>query len=83
MRTTIRIDDELFKEAKRAAVESGRTLTEVVEDSLRETLARRQPSAERKRIVLKTVGGNGVQPGVDLHNSAALLDLMEGIGASS
>jgi hypothetical protein len=28
-------------------------------------------------IVLLTVSGNGLQPGVDLDDSAALLDLME------
>lgn len=82
MRTTLRIDDDLFRQAKQAAAESGRTLTQVVEDSLRETFARRQQKPTRKRIVLKTVGGNGVQPGVDLHNSAALLDLMEGVSAA-
>jgi Arc/MetJ family transcription regulator len=77
MRTTIRIDDELFRQAKRTAAETGRTLTEVVEDALRQTLAPRQLNARRKRIVLPTFDGGHVRPGVDLDDSAALLDIME------
>ena len=34
MRTTIRLDDELLKEAKRLAVDTGRTLTAVIEGNL-------------------------------------------------
>lgn len=41
MRTTIRLDEKLLKEAKRQAAESGMTLTAIIEDSLRERLARR------------------------------------------
>jgi hypothetical protein len=78
MRTTIRLDDDLLKEAKRVAAASGRTLTELVEDSLRETLARRKAASDRPRVVLPTSGQRGgLQPGVDLDNSAALLELME------
>jgi len=83
MRTTIRLDDELLKEAKRAAAASGRTLTELVEDSLRESLARRQSTKGRKRVVLTTFKGDGLQPGVDLDNSVALLDLMDRYDAPS
>jgi hypothetical protein len=77
VRTTIRIDDDLLKEAKAAASARGRTLTEFVEDSLRETLARRKTAAARQYVVLRTFKGEGLQPGVDLDDSAALLDLME------
>jgi hypothetical protein len=77
MRTTIRLDDDLLKEAKAVAAATDRTLTELVEDSLRETLARRRSAAGRERITLPTFKGTGLQPGVDLDDSAALLDLME------
>ncbi|NJN52832.1 MAG: ribbon-helix-helix protein, CopG family, partial [Gammaproteobacteria bacterium] len=40
MRTTIRLDEKLLKEAKRQAAESGMTLTAIIEESLRERLAR-------------------------------------------
>jgi hypothetical protein len=78
MRTTIRLDEELLKDAKRAAADSGRTLTQLIEDSLREKLARSRETKKRKKVVLPTFKGNGLQPGVDLDDSAALLDLMEG-----
>jgi hypothetical protein len=78
MRTTIRLDDELLSEAKALAAESGRTLTAVIEDALREVLARRKSAAARRRVELPTFGrGSRLQPGVDLDDSAALLDLME------
>jgi hypothetical protein len=77
MRTTIRLDDDLLREAKRHAVATGRTLTAVIEDALRETLSRRRQRGSRPRIKLRTVGGSGTQPGVDLDDSSALLDLMD------
>lgn len=77
MRTTVRLDDDLLREAKRHAAATGRTLTAVIEDALRETLGRRRQRDSRRRIELRTVGGSGTQPGVDLDDSSALLDLMD------
>jgi hypothetical protein len=80
MRTTVRIDEHLLREAKRAAAERGTTLTAIIEDALREALARRgaTSSAERFGFELPTFGrGSRLQPSVDLDDSAALLDLME------
>jgi hypothetical protein len=79
MRTTVRLDDALFREAKKAAAEAGESLTRLIESALREKLARRQSRARRRRVRLPTFRGNGVCPGVDLDNSAALLDRMEGL----
>lgn len=81
MRTTIRIDDQLLREAKKRAAERGTTLTSVIEDSLRETLGRRERPRPRRKFRLPTFGVGGVFPGVDLDDSAALLDRMEGIDA--
>lgn len=77
MRTTVRLDDRLLAAAKQLAAETGRTLTAVLEDALRETLARRSDRAQRRPVRLKTVKGDGIRPGVDLDDTAALLDLME------
>ena len=77
MRTTIRIDDDLLAEAKRRALESGRTLTAFLEEALRRNLAPPARVERRAPVKLKTVDGGGLQPGVDLDDSAALLDLME------
>lgn len=77
MRTTLHINDELMRRAKLAAAATGRTLTAVVEDALTESLARREPRKRRGRVRLTTFRGRGLQPGVDLDDSAALSDLME------
>ena len=77
MRTTIRLDEHLLAEAKKLAAETGRTLTSVLEDALRDSLARRSDNAKRKRVRLRTAGGGGLLPGVDLDDSAALLETME------
>ncbi len=77
MRTTIRLDEDLMAEVKLRAARTGKTLTAVIEDALRESLARQKRSSDRKPVKLITVSGNGLQPGVDLDDSAALLTLMD------
>lgn len=76
MRTTIRIDDQLLAQAKQLGARTGRTLTAVIEDALREVLSR-QRCLGRRTLELTTVAGNGPRPGVDLDDSAALMDLMD------
>jgi hypothetical protein len=76
MRTTINLDDALLAEARQVAARTGRSLTAVVEDALRESLHRRHHTA-RRAVELPTFGEGGVRPGVDLDDSAALLDVME------
>ncbi|MCC7489434.1 MAG: hypothetical protein IT485_07255 [Gammaproteobacteria bacterium] len=76
MRTTVRLDAHLLAQAKRHAADSGKTLTAVLEDALRESLSRRKAQAQTRPVRLKTVKGGGVRAGVDLDDSAALLDLM-------
>jgi plasmid stability protein len=76
MRTTINLDDDLLAEAKQVAARTGRSLTAVVEDALRESLHRRHHTT-RRPVELPTFGEGGVRPGVDLDDSAALLELME------
>jgi predicted transcriptional regulator len=78
MRTTIRLDDDLLASAKAHAARTGRTLTALIEDALRAALARGTMPSRHGRIGLPTYGSGGVQPGVDLDDSAGLLDLMEG-----
>ncbi|MFO1205343.1 MAG: hypothetical protein U1E63_06375 [Burkholderiales bacterium] len=77
MRTTVRLDERLLMEVKKYAAESGCTLTSILEEALRETLARRRGASRRKPVRLKTAGGEGLCPGVDLDETASLLDLME------
>jgi Arc/MetJ family transcription regulator len=81
MRTTIKIDDRLLAEAKTQAVRSGRTLNEVVEDALREVLARGDRAVREVPAELPEFAGSRLQPGVDLDDNSSLLDLMEGTDA--
>lgn len=78
----MRLDPPLLAEAKKFAVEQGSTLTAVIEGALREVLARRSQEPPAERVRLTTFGGKGVRPGVDLDDSAGLLDWMEQRDAS-
>ena len=78
MRTTVRLDEALLNEAKKHATQTGSTLTSIIEQALREMLHRRQQAGGRQPVNLPTWGHGGLLPGVDLDNSAALLDIMEG-----
>jgi hypothetical protein len=80
MRTTVRLDDDLFRRTKALAARTGRTLTAVIEDALREALARDRTRRGRPRTVLPTFTGRGLQPGVDLDDTAGLLEIMDGGG---
>jgi hypothetical protein len=77
MRTTIHIPDDILAEFKRQAAKSHRTLASVITDALREALARRRKQAPKGPVQLTTFDGGGLQPGVDLDDSAALLDRLE------
>jgi hypothetical protein len=77
MRTTITIDDELVARAKVLAARSNRTLGSVVEDGLRQLLARHEEGDSRVQVSLPVDGGSGVLPGVDLDDRAAVADLLD------
>ena len=79
MRTTVNLDDDLLRGAKTLAAQTGRTLTSILEDALREVLYRRAKTPHRKPVHLAvSTCKPGYGPGVDLDNSAALLDILEG-----
>jgi hypothetical protein len=79
MRTTVRLDDAILEQAKREAARRGVTLTEMIEKGLRLVLARRAKTPERRLVRLPVCrAGGGVLPGVDIADSAGLLDRMEG-----
>lgn len=77
MRTTVRLDERVLAEAKQLAARTGRTLTAVIEDALRKVLAETKRSKRSTPVKLPTFGTGGVQPGVDLDDTAALLSLMD------
>ncbi|MFZ2301490.1 MAG: hypothetical protein WAW10_06435 [Gallionella sp.] len=75
MRTTLNLDDQLLISAKHRAIEDSVSLARVIENALRESLAK--PMARRETIRLVTATGPGVKPGVDLDNGRSLLDIMD------
>lgn len=79
MRTTVDFPADLLREAKERAAREGRTLSEVVGDAVRSSFSRTSTTG-RQPVELPTFGAGGVQPGVDLDDSAALLDLMDSGG---
>jgi hypothetical protein len=79
MRTTVRLDDPLLERAKKAAAERGTTLTGLIEEGLRLVLAGPGETDRRPRVSLPVCrASGGTHPGVDLNDSAALLDVLEG-----
>ncbi|HTC87285.1 MAG TPA: hypothetical protein VK686_03235 [Bryobacteraceae bacterium] len=56
-------------------------MTALIEEGLRLVLAQSHQPPSRERVILPVCkAGGGVLPGVDLNDSAALEDIMEGRG---
>lgn len=78
MRTTIRLDEALLERARQEAARRGVTLTSLIEQGL--LLALRRPLKRSDRSVVKLPecrAGGGLLPGIDLDDSAGLLDRMD------
>ncbi len=72
MRTTVRLDEALLARAREEAAKRKTTLTSLIEQGL--PLRR----AERRPVSLpECQAGGGTLPGVDLNDSASLLDRMD------
>lgn len=80
MRTTVRLDKALREQARKEAKRRGTTLTALIEEGLRWVLRRPMKREQRPPVSLPTsAAGGGTLPGVDLDNSADVLDRMEGM----
>jgi hypothetical protein len=80
MRTTSRLDNALMKRAKNETARRGETFTSLIERGLRLVLGQSGKRAARVTVQLPVCRkGGGTLPGVDIRNSADLLDRMEGI----
>jgi hypothetical protein len=77
MRTTVRLDPVLMAKTKEEAARRGETLTALIERGLRLALAR--PARPRHKVMIRipvSTARSGTRPGVNLDNSAALLDVL-------
>jgi hypothetical protein len=76
MRTTISIEEALLKKAKAEAASRGITLSDVIDEALRERLLRQQQARSQTRqrpFKLISVRGPGlVKPDLDLTSNAAV-----------
>ena len=78
MRTTVRLEDALLERARKEADRRGITLTALIEEGLR--LAMRGPMRSSARVQVElpvSPARGGTLPGIDLDNSASLLDRMD------
>jgi hypothetical protein len=76
MRTTLDIDDLVLRRAKKLAAEEGKTLTQIVEEALRERLAPRARSGKKFKLRLLTKSGRMI-PGTNLADRDLLYERME------
>ena len=80
MRTTVRIDDDLYRRVKQRAATERRTVAAVLEDAVRVGMVAPE-SLTADHFVLVPSGGGGLQPGVELSSNAALREILdEGLG---
>lgn len=77
MRTTIRLPDDLYSEVRLRAASEGATVTSFIEEALRAALRIRDEHEESAPFRIAPFYGEGLQPGVDLDDNSALLDLMD------
>jgi hypothetical protein len=76
VRTTVRLDDDLYREVKARAAREGRTVASVLEDAVR--VGMRPPTdPEAQRFVPPTFGRGGLMPGVDLSDNSALSEFLD------
>jgi hypothetical protein len=75
MRTTIRIDDEVYRRVKQIADRSNRTIGQVIEDAIQ--LALRPTPNDESVADLPVYGGSGVMPGVDLTSNRSIAEAMD------
>lgn len=79
MRTTVRLDEALLERARREAARRKTTLTSLIEQGLELVLRRPLKRPERRSVSLPQCrAGGGTLPGVDLDDTAQLLDRMDG-----
>jgi hypothetical protein len=78
MKTTIEIADAVLDDAKRVAAREGTTVRALVEEGLREVIARRRARTPAFRLRDASFKGRGLQPGVDLADWGSVVGAIYG-----
>ena len=76
MRTTVRIDDELYRRVKERAAREGRTVAGVLEDAVRLGIDAGD-DVQPGEFTVPTGGSGGLAPGVDIGSNAAIRELLD------
>ncbi len=77
MRTTLTLDDDVYRKLETETRRSGRSFREVVNESLRRAFAGAQASSKAGPFHVDA-RPMGLRPGVDLSNIEQLLDDLDG-----
>lgn len=76
MRTTISVDENLLRSAKRQARRRGLTLGQFIEEAVRRELGR--PSTDTPGPLIPVFrDGKGLRPGVDVSSNRALMEALD------
>lgn len=79
MRTTVRLDQALLERVRAEAARRKTTLTSLIEQGLELVLRQPMKASRRRSIALPECrAGGGTLPGIDLNDSASLLDRLDG-----
>lgn len=76
MRTTLSIDDDLYRRAKAAAALQGRSVTSLIEDALRRALDAPPALVPVPDLPVARETG-GPLPGIDLHDARSLAAVLD------
>jgi plasmid stability protein len=76
MRTTIRIDDQLYRTLKERAARSGHTVSASLEDALRLGLSQTE-RPDAPRFAIRSSGSGGLRPGIDLASNATIYEAID------
>jgi hypothetical protein len=77
MDAVIHLDQQLYDRAQQLAQAAGQTVDAFVAQTLKASLEEQSPPPEEKKYSFPRDYGSGLLPGVDISNSAQLLDVME------
>jgi plasmid stability protein len=77
VRTTIKLDDEIFRAYKQRAAARGTTFAQEVENTLRADLANRHEVAAQEPFETLVFEGDGSRALVDINDNRALQELMD------
>lgn len=77
VRTTIKLDDEVFRAFKQRAAKRGTSLTHEIEEALRSDLAASTVEVGAEPYEVPIFRGVAPVPGVDLNSNAGLAEILD------